>query len=435
MSCPEPPDFEPLSRAEVAARQKFLAKRRKRREEHYCKLPYVPVTTRPCADGSGDVMVVEDEFTLPEAHDEYREARRPRGCTAASSTADTRAQLSRYQSPNAQKEIERLPHARPSSLAVVGGFIKHGRPTAEYAPKDQRPQPRTGEVTSERPLVIVIDTGVAAAALDRGQKRRQRDDEWLNRFEPAEDDECNIDPLDQIRKPRGLDLGAGHGTFVAGLIAQVTHAARIVMIRAMDTDGIGSEQIVADAIQTAGRIFNAEGGGRGILNLSLGFETVDNREPDVLHAAMADLPPEVLVVAAAGNVPHGRRFWPAASTRALGVAALRDCPDLPPARWSNRGPWVDFSARGENLVSLFVTGKETKGSGKSGDPFDPKPETFKGPNPFALWTGTSFATAQVTGSLANLLTYDPTLSRADATQRLKTFGTYHRDFGYRLSIL
>lgn len=435
MSCPDPPAFDPLSPDEFAARQKFLARRRRRREEHECSLPYVPVSTMPCADGNGDVVVVQDEFTMPETHDDYREAGRSRRSRAVPSTADARARLRRYQSPDAQKEITRRPHARPSSLAVVGGFIKQGRPTAEHAPDSQRPQPRSGEATSGRPLVIVIDTGIAAATLDRDRKKARRTDGWLNRFELAEHDECNIDPLDQIPKPRGLDLAAGHGTFVAGLIAQVAHAARIVMIRAMDTDGIGSEQTVADAIETAGDIFNAEGGGRGILNLSLGFETFDNHEPEVLRAAMADLPPEVLVAAAAGNMPDGRRFWPAASTRALGVAALRDCPDRPPARWSNRGPWVDFSTRGENLVSPFVAGTETKGSGKFGDPFDPKPETFEGPNPFALWTGTSFATAQVSGSLANLLTYDPTLSRADATQRLKSHGSYHRDFGYRLSIL
>ena len=82
-----------------------------------------------------------------------------------------------------------------------------------------------------------------------------------------------------------------------------------------------------------------------------------------------------------------------------------------------------------------MIGTETGGTGAEDDPYDPEPDTFEPPGPYAMWTGTSFSTPQVTGWLANLLTDEPDVTRAQAQTRLQEQGRFSADYGYRLSIL
>ena len=58
----------------------------------------------------------------------------------------------------------------------------------------------------------------------------------------------DVDPLDRfpLRRPDGyLDLAAGHGTFVAGIVRQVAPRAEVTVYRAVDSDGVGTEVTVA----------------------------------------------------------------------------------------------------------------------------------------------------------------------------------------------
>jgi hypothetical protein len=317
--------------------------------------------------------------------------------------------------------------ASANHVAMLGGTDKGG---ATPEPTDTPLQ--GGTTNSDGARVVVIDTGLDRAAADR-------DDGWLDGVRTV-DDTRDLDLLDVVNAQGELaadgllDLGAGHGTFVAGIVRQVAPNADVRIIRALDTDGVGSEATIAEAIIRAVPLFEATGG-RGVLNLSLGMETVDGQEPVALRLALDQLPPEVVVVAAAGNARSGTLLWPAASKRVIAIGSHCGDTHLTPSSWSNYGSWIDFSARGEGVVSTFVEGTETPGTGAEDDPYDPDPDTFKLPNPYAMWTGSSFSTPQVAGRLAQMLADDPTLTRSDAQRRLQDEGQFSADYGYLLSIL
>jgi thermitase len=87
---------------------------------------------------------------------------------------------------------------------------------------------------------------------------------------------------------------------------------------------------------------------------------------------------------------------------------------------------------GEGVVSLFVVGQEE-------DSALPTSTYFSGPDPLALWSGTSFAAPQVAGRLAQRLSEG--LSPADAVVALHaeaaadTGAGPDPQFGHRLRIL
>ena len=317
--------------------------------------------------------------------------------------------------------------ASANHVAMLGGRDKGGA-----TPEPTQTPLERGTTSADGTRVVVVDTGLDLAAGDR-------DDGWLDHVAVA-DPTLDVDLLDVVNAQGALgadgllDLGAGHGTFVAGIVRQIAPNADVRMVRALDTDGVGSEESIAEAICRSVALFE-EAGGRGVLNLSLGMETVDGHEPVALRLALDQLPPDVLVVAAAGNARSGIPLWPGASKRVIAVGSHRGDTYLTPSSWSNYGSWIDFSARGEGVVSTFVAGSETPGTGAEDDPYDPDPDTFKLPNPYAMWTGTSFSAPQVAGRLAAMLADEPGLTRADAQQRLQDEGRFSADYGYLLSIL
>lgn len=230
---------------------------------------------------------------------------------------------------------------------------------------------RTGRVQ-----VAIIDTGLTAA---------RRRDRWLDDV-PV--DATNADLLDVLSPPRLLDLGAGHGTFVAGIVQQVCPTARIRVYKALDTDGVGKE----DAI--AAQMVQAVLDGAQVLSLSLGTQTVDDVPPVAFRTVLdwiASEHPEVLVVAAAGNYENRRPVWPAAFKQVVAVGGL--AADLSPAPWSSRGHWVDCSAVGEGIISTYVKGTELPELGGS----------VFGANSWAMWTGTSFTAPQIAGAVARTM--------------------------------
>ena len=230
--------------------------------------------------------------------------------------------------------------------------------------------------------VGVIDCGITAEI---------RSDGWLT----AIPRNGNIDPLDELPSPDGyLDLDAGHGTFVSGILAQVAPGADIRVYRALDGDGIGSELQVAAAMIRA-----VKDDGCQILNLSLGSQTPDNVPPVALEAALdviaeieRERGTEVVIVAAAGNYGDDQPCWPAAFDKVVAVAGLD--PQLQPTEWSSRGDWVDCATIGQGLCSTFVAGRESS-------IFDPAPDVFP-PDAWAVWNGTSFAAPQLAGAVARL---------------------------------
>ena len=290
--------------------------------------------------------------------------------------------------------------ARLNGIATLGDTVK--------GPNDPRPaealdpHPGGGEDGDAKPFVVVIDTGLDADAHTSG---------WLTRPDVSPvDANIDIDPKDAIISYTGqagsdgvIDPCAGHGTFVAGVIRRVAPTATVRMLRAVDSEGFASDAMVAAAICRSVALFEGEGG-RGVLNLSLGGETPDDEVPAILACALDKLPDDVVVVAAAGNEPTGVPVWPAAADGVEGVAAL-DVNDQP-AAWSNRGDTVDFTVRGEGIISTYVDGTDA-----SGDRY--------GADPFAIWTGTSFATPQVAALIAQRLVDHPDMSADDLVDELR----------------
>ena len=266
-----------------------------------------------------------------------------------------------------------LNYVTPMGIVMKG----LGGPEPSSAKGPRRPPAGPGEPVR----VAVIDTGIAKA---------RRSDGWLTGLVQPD----NVDPLDALPQPDGfLDLGAGHGTFAAGVVQQVAPDADLVVYKALDGDGMGSKVDVACVMVRAVRE------GAQILNLSFGMETLGDRPPVAFEVALemideiqAETGREVLIVAAAGNFGHARPCWPAAFCSVVAVAGLTQ--NLAPAEWSSRGFWVDCSTMGEGVRSTYVKGRE--------HPLvDPKPDKF-GKDAWALWTGTSFAAPQVAGAVAQI---------------------------------
>jgi hypothetical protein len=252
--------------------------------------------------------------------------------------------------------------------------------------------------------------GVTVAVIDNGIAKEALTESWLRGIRPAPGD---IDPL-RVYEPRAnpgsdaLDVGAGHGTFVTGVVRQVAPGTDIRVIRALDSDGVGTDIEVAQGIQRA----VAEGA--AILNLSFGGYTYKDEPPAAIDQAIGAVPGPVVIVAAAGNESTDRPVWPGALRRIVSVAATTQRGDddhgkvvADLADYTNRGWWVDTAAPG-TWVSTFVTGDENPAAEDDGHP-----EHFERPEAEAA--GTSFAAAAISGALAAELS----MGGGDAHQALR----------------
>lgn len=183
-----------------------------------------------------------------------------------------------------------------------------------------------------------------------------------------------------------------HGTAVAGIaaaqadnnegIAGVAWNARILPVKVLDSNGVGSADRVANGIRWA-----AEQGAQ-VINLSLGF---DDMSLTLQTAVQYAFDRGCVLVAAVGN-DSGLVEYPAAfSPYVLGVAAT-DYNDLV---WSvsNTGSDVDVAAPGVDILSTV-------------------PTWFFGSSglPYSRVNGTSMAVAHVSGLAAILLSQKPWLT-------------------------
>lgn len=173
----------------------------------------------------------------------------------------------------------------------------------------------------------------------------------------------------------------GHGTHVAGTIAQSTNngfgvtgvafGARLMPVKVLNEDGWGTTADVADGIRWA-----ADNGAH-VINLSLGGP----RNSRILQSAVDHARKMgVVVVAAAGNTGSSVGY-PGASDGVIGVSATN--PDDKLASFSSRGKGVDLAAPGVKVVQQTICDK-----GRN------KCVIFPG------WNGTSMASPHVAGAAA-----------------------------------
>jgi subtilisin family serine protease len=262
----------------------------------------------------------------------------------------------------------------------------HGGPAGwPVATADRVPAPGDAEAGASV-TVAVLDTGFAPT----------QSYPWLNAC-------CQYDDADreEIATSRAgyLRHEVGHGTFVAGLIAQQAPAATVRTKKVLDANGYVTEVALAAALwQTVDEQVD-------IVNLSLGGFTAHDRPPRALgrvldaFTARDDAP---VVIAAAGNAGSAREMWPAAADGVIAVGALNA--DGVPAIFSNFGAWVDVWADGVDIISAFVDYDEAEVAFR-------RRQTYTGQ---ARWSGTSFAAPRVAGELAAYLAAMRPSNRRDA---------------------
>ena len=257
---------------------------------------------------------------------------------------------------------------------------------------------REGDDPENAPLPerdVACDAGRNArvAILDTGLARQAASDPWLGDVQVAGRD---VDVLRASGIPTDdLDLGAGHGTFVAGIVRQIAPAASIEIIRVLDSNGIGLETEIARGLA---RAIDCEA---DIVLCAFGGYTTGDEPPSAIEAAVADVPKHAVIVAAAGNEHQAARpLWPASCRGVEAVAALESDGDgtlimrkghAALEHYTNTGPDVRYGAAGR-WMSSFVAGKESPLRETDGHR-----ETFVNS---AIAAGSSFAAAAVAGAIA-----------------------------------
>ncbi len=270
---------------------------------------------------------------------------------------------------------------------------------------------------------------VRVAVIDTGLTKLPRSDAWFTKITRVGTDELNqVEPA----KKRN-DYFAGHGTFTAGIIRQVSPTCEIMVYRFTKTDGLGTDIAAADMLIKAANDAAADAPGRPlIINASFGAPAVNGAPPAALKEAVDYIGrtyPDVLIVASAGNDGSEVPLYPAAfgppTVRAVG--ALN--PDLTGAVFSNRGTWVHCSAVGVGVVSTFVEGL-TPPEDDLGVPDLRFPA-----DAWATWTGTSFTAPQISGAVAALCAANGTLKPQAAFTKLLQGRPTLQGYGAKVHLL
>lgn len=243
------------------------------------------------------------------------------------------------------------------------------------------------ETHGEGITVAVIDTGVS-------QVPDLKDTEFVSGYDFVND-----------RAEASDDNG--HGTHVAGTVAQstnngygvagVAYNAKIMPLKVLSAGGGGTIADIAEAIK-----FAADNGA-DVINMSLGGGGESQLMQEAIDYAYNK---GVVIVAAAGNSGQNSAGYPARYPKVIGVAALDPTGNKTP--YSNFGAGVDIAAPGGLTV-----GENTAG-GILQETIDPE----TGGSTFAAFQGTSMASPHV-AAIAALVKASGITEPEDITRILK----------------
>ena len=382
----------------------------------------------------------------------------------------------------AAEAIAKLPgvgYADPNYLAFAAGSVK-GKAADEWIPNDpgigDRPEgwerlqwnflPAEGVNAPQAWANLIADhrpgaRGVIVAVLDSGVAYRN----W-GAFKRSPDFSGTkfVSPCDLIAgtiknghctDPYALDR-LGHGTFVAGTIAETTnnnygvtglaYHASIMPVRVLNANGAGSVNAIAAGVRYA-----VQHGAR-VINLSLEFPpgTQGSQIPELISAINFAHAHGVVVVAAAGNDYGTNVDFPAAAQDVVAVGATTADGCL--AAYSDSGHAIALVAPGGGYDSATLHTPNCHPTRVLPDVYQmtfadgglTTAQTSVNVDQFAIqsgWFGTSMASPDVAAAAAmviasGVLGPDPTpaaiLARLEATARHLGPTTPNTDYGYGL---
>jgi len=286
-------------------------------------------------------------------------------------------------------------------------------------------------------VIAILDTGVAYR--NWHQFRKSPDFQWTRFVHPYDFVANNPYPLDR----------EGHGTFVAGTIAESTnngfgltglaYNASIMPVRVLNKDGLGDAATIAEGIRYAVRY------GAQVINLSLEFDpSVTAAEiPSIISAIRFAHQHGVVVVAAAGNEGSSRIAYPARASDVISVGATTA--DRCLADYSNDGAGLDLVAPGGGDDAYVPNDPDCHPDDLGlpdihqmtfGNPANPRRFGFPGG-----WYGTSMAAPHVAAAAAMVIASgvigrhpspDAVLRRLELTAQPLGVGQPNRYYGWGL---
>jgi serine protease len=299
-------------------------------------------------------------------------------------------------------------------------------------------------------VIAVLDSGIAYR--NWGTFKRSPDFGGTKFIAPCDlvagtikDGVCtNRFPLDRL----------GHGTFVAGTIAEATnngfgltglaYNASIMPVRVLDANGAGTSSTIAEGVRYA------VAHGAQVINLSIEFPpgTTSGEIPDLISAINYAHAKGVVVVASAGNDYNASVDFPAAAPGVIAVGATTK--DRCLAAYSDTGKTLDLVAPGGGDDSSTIHTANCHPTRNLPDiyqmTFANQATAAKAVNvdAFALqsgWFGTSMAAPDVSSAAAMVIasgvlgahpTPDAILARLEATARHLAGATPNDKYGYGL---
>jgi serine protease len=256
----------------------------------------------------------------------------------------------------------------------------------------------SGHPAGSKVVVAVLDTGVAYA--NRGPYRRSPD---FSRY-------TFVQGYDFIAHSPYANDHNGHGTFVAGTIAEATdnhrgvtglaYLARIMPVRVLDAQGEGDASVIAEGVR-----FAVNHGAR-VINLSLEFSSDVTAAdiPELIDALRYAYKRGVVVVAAAGNEGSTTIPYPARAPHVIAIGASTEHGCL--ASYSNYGRGIALVAPGGGPDASLPGDPNCYPEVDSGRDIFQMTFTGSSPQRFGFpsgYEGTSMATPHVTATVALML--------------------------------
>ncbi len=293
-------------------------------------------------------------------------------------------------------------------------------------------------------VIAVVDTGIAFR--NYHIYRRSPDFRGTRFVDP-----CDL-VLGTVRDGRCTDSNAvdreGHGTFVAGTIAESTnnhfgltglaYEASVMPVRVLDAEGNGDASTIATGIRYAVQH------GAQVINLSIEFSpgTTSGEIPDVVSAVNYAHQHGAIVIAAAGNDEGTSIDYPAALANVVSVGATTG--DRCLAIYSDIGRGLSIVAPGGGDDAASVPGTVCHPLRNLPDIYQMTFNDTSHPASFSMpggWFGTSMAAPAVSAAAAMVIASgvigqhpspNATLARLEATAKPLGEGRPNNDYGYGL---